>query len=93
MLKLIQFFNKLFVFLSTLFISVRLVCLSNLVSVSSVGVSEPLDVVEDEPGEGDDHQHDEGDGDEHHRRPADVLLQVPRADGDRHGDSHVALQK
>lgn len=64
-----------------------------LVPVSCVGVSEPLDVVEDEPGEGDDHQHDEGDGHKHHRRPADVLLQVPRPDGDRHVDRHVALQQ
>lgn len=64
-----------------------------LVPVPCVGVSEPLDVVEDEPGERDDHQHDEGDGHEHHRRPADVLLQVPRPDGDRHGDRHVALQQ
>lgn len=64
-----------------------------LVPVPGVGVSEPLDVVEDEPGERDDHQHDEGDGHEHHRRPADVLLQVPRPDGDRHGDRHVALQQ
>lgn len=64
-----------------------------LVAVAGVGISEPLDVVEDEPGERDDHQHDEGDGHEHHRRPAHVLLQVPRADGDRHGDRHVALQQ
>lgn len=37
-----------------------------LVPVSSVGISKPLDVVEDKPGERDDHQHNEGDGHEHH---------------------------
>lgn len=42
------------------------VALQHLVAVSCVGVAEPLDVVEDQPGERDDHQDDEGDGDEHH---------------------------
>ena len=64
-----------------------------LVAVASVGVSEPLDVVEDEPGEGDDHQHDERDGHEHHRRPAHVLLQVTRSYGDVHGYRDVPLQQ
>lgn len=64
-----------------------------LVAVARVGVAEPLDVVEDEPGEGDDHEDDEGDGDEHHRRPAHVLLQVAGSDGDVQGDHDVLLQQ
>ena len=64
-----------------------------LVAVSSVGIAEPLDVVEDQPGEGDDHEHDEGDGDEHHRGAAHVLLKVPRSYGDVHVDWNVSLQQ
>ena len=37
-----------------------------LVPVAGVDVAEPLDVVEDEPGQGDGHEDDEGDGDKHH---------------------------
>ena len=37
-----------------------------------MGVSEALNVVEDEPGERDDHQDDERDGDKHDRCLADV---------------------
>lgn len=66
---------------------------SYLVAVPRVSVAEPLDVVEDEPGEGDDHEDDEGDGDKHHRRPAHVLLQVAGSDGDVHGDPDVTLQQ
>lgn len=65
----------------------------HLVAVLRVGEAEPLDVVEDQPGERDDHQDDEGDGDEHHRGAADVLLQVPCADGDVHGHRYVLLQQ
>lgn len=39
---------------------------SYLVAVPCVGVAKPLDVVEDEPGQGDDHENDEGDGDKHY---------------------------
>ena len=67
--------------------------ISYLVAVTCVSVAEPLDVVEDEPGQGDDHQDDEGDGDEHHRRAAHVLLEVPGADANRHGYRNVALQQ
>lgn len=66
---------------------------SNLIAVSRVGISEPLDVVEDEPGQRDDHQHDEGDGHKDHRGPAHVLLQVSGPDGDGHGDRHVTFQQ
>lgn len=66
---------------------------SYLVAVARVGVAEPLDVVEDEPGEGDDHEDDEGDGDEHHRRSAHILLQVASANGDVQGDHDVPLQQ
>jgi len=37
-----------------------------------VYVSEALDVVEDEPREGDQHKKDKGDGDKEHRGPVDV---------------------
>lgn len=66
---------------------------SYLVAVACAGVAEPLDVVEDEPGEGDDHEYDEGDGDEHDRCPAYVLLQVARSDGDVEGDHDMPLQQ
>lgn len=69
------------------------VALEHLVAVSSVSVAKPLDVVEDQPRERDDHQDDEGDGDEHHRGAAHVLLQVPRADADVHGHRYVLLQQ
>lgn len=69
------------------------VCAAHLVAVAGVGVAEPLDVVEDEPGQGDDHEDDEGDGDKHHGRPAHVLLQVAGTDGDVHGDPDVSLQQ
>ena len=36
-----------------------------------MSVAEALDVVEDEPSEGDDHEDDEGDGHEEHRRLVD----------------------
>lgn len=39
---------------------------SYLVAVPRIGVAKPLDVVEDEPGEGDDHENNEGDGDKHY---------------------------
>ena len=45
-----------------------------LPSLLGVEQAEPLDVVEEEPGQGDHHQDDEGDGDKHHR-PAAVRLQ------------------
>ena len=38
-------------------------------SILGVHVAEPLDVVEEQPGQRDDHQEDEGDGDEEHRGP------------------------
>ena len=62
-----------------------------LIAVASVGVSEPLYIVEDEPCQGDDHQDDEGDGDKHHRRSAHILLKVPRSYGDVHGHRDVAF--
>lgn len=65
----------------------------HLVAVACVGVAEALDVVEDQPGQGDDHQHDEGDGDEHHGGAADGFLQVACADGDVHGHGYVLLQQ
>lgn len=66
---------------------------SYLVAVARVGVAEPLDVVEDKPGKGDDHEDDEGDGDEHDRRPAHVLLQIAGSDRDVQGDRDVPLQQ
>ncbi len=65
----------------------------HLVAVACVGVAEALDVVEDQPGQRDDHQHDEGDGDEHHGGAADGFLQVTCADGDVHGHGYVLLQQ
>ena len=38
-----------------------------------VGVAEPLDVVEDEPCKGDNHEDNEGDGNEEHGSLADVV--------------------
>lgn len=64
-----------------------------LVAVTSVGIAEPLDVVEHQPGKGDDHEYDEGDGDEHHRGAAHVLLEVPCSYGDVHVDCDVPLQQ
>lgn len=64
-----------------------------LISVSSVSISESLNVVEDKPGKRNDHQHDEGDGHKHHRRPADILLQVTCANGNNHGYCHIVLQE
>lgn len=66
---------------------------SYLVAVPRISIAEPLDVVEDEPGQRDDHQHDKGDGHEDDRRPAHVLLQVPGPDGDGHVHRHIALQQ
>ena len=50
--------------------------------VLGVNVSETLNVVENEPGQRDEHEHDEGDGDEEDRRllldVKRVVLDVPR---------------
>lgn len=64
-----------------------------LISVSSVSISESLNVVEDKPGKRNDHQHDEGDGHKHHGCPADILLQVTCPNGNNHGYGHIALQE
>ena len=64
-----------------------------LVAVARVDVAEPLDVVEDEPGQGDCHEDDEGDGDKHHGRSAHILLQVPRPHCDVHHDYDFLLQQ
>ena len=55
-------------------------------------VSEALYVVEDEPGQGDDHEDDEGDGDEQHGGLVDgvVVLGVPAVVG-AHCDVHHDL--
>lgn len=37
----------------------------------------PLDIVEDQPGKGNDHEDDEGDGHKHDRGSGHVFLQVP----------------
>lgn len=66
---------------------------SYLVAVPCVSVAEPLDIVEDEPGEGDDHKNDEGDGDKHYRRSAHILLQVAGSYGDVQRDHDVPLQQ
>lgn len=64
-----------------------------LIPVSSICISESLNVVEDKPGKRNDHQHDEGDGHKHHRRPADILLEVTSPDGNNHGYCHIVLQE
>lgn len=64
-----------------------------LISVSSISISESLNVVEDKPGKRNDHQDDEGDGHKHHRSPADILLQVPCPNGNNHGYCHIVLQQ
>ncbi len=69
------------------------VAVQHLVAVACVGVSEALDVVEDEPGQRDDHEDDEGDGDEDHGGAADVFLEVACSDGDVHGHGYVLLQQ
>lgn len=66
---------------------------AHLISVSGICVAESLDVIEDKPRQWDDHQHNEGDGDEHHRGPADVLLQVACPNGYVHHHSNVPLQE
>ena len=66
---------------------------SYLVTISCISVAEPLDVVEDEPGEGDDHEDDEGDGDKHYRCSAHVLLQVACSYSDVQHDHNVLLQQ
>lgn len=79
MFKFVFFFNKTFA--------------PHLVPVPGVCVSKPLDVVEDQPREGDDHQDDEGDGDEHDRSAAHVFLQVAGSDGDVHRHGDVSFQQ
>lgn len=64
-----------------------------LISVSSISISESLNVVEDKPGKRNDHQDDEGDGHKHHRSPADILLQVTCPNGNNHGYCHIVLQE
>lgn len=64
-----------------------------LVAISCVSVAEPLDVVEDKPGEGDDHEDDEGDGHKHHGRSAHVLLQVAGSYSDLQHDHDVLLEQ
>ncbi len=64
-----------------------------LVAVPGVGVSEALDVVEDEPGQRDDHEDDEGDGDEDHGGAADVFLEVACSDGDVHVNVDIPLHQ
>lgn len=66
---------------------------THLVSVSSIRISEPLNVVEDQPCQGDDHQHNEGDGDKYHRGSANVLLQVSGSNCYMHHHSNISLQQ
>lgn len=66
---------------------------SYLVAISCISVAKPLDVVEDEPGKGDDHEHDEGYWDKHHRCPAHVLLQIACSYSDVQCDHNVLLQQ
>lgn len=66
---------------------------SYLVAVSCISVAEPLDIVEDKPGEGDDHENDEGDGDKHYRRSAHILLQVSGSYGDVDDHLDVSFQQ
>ena len=53
-------------------------------------VPEPLDVVEDQPGQGDQHEDHEGDGDKEDRRP---LLHVVDAGAVQAGDVEVVVQQ
>ena len=64
-------------------------------AVLGVRVAEPLDVVEDEPGEGDDHEDDEGDRDEEDGRLVDgrVGRGVRVADGDAHQDARPVVRE
>lgn len=66
---------------------------THLVPVPGICVSKPLDVVKDQPREGNDHQDDEGDRDKYDRSAAHVFLQVPRPDGDGHHHGDVPLQQ
>lgn len=65
----------------------------HLVSVSGICISESLDIIEDQPCQGDDHQHDEGDGDKHHWGTADVFLQVACSNCYIHHHSNIPLQQ
>lgn len=66
---------------------------SALVPIPGICISKPLDVIKDEPCEGNDHQDNEGDGDKHNRRAAHIFLQVPGSDGDVHGHGDVSFQQ
>jgi hypothetical protein len=64
-------------------------------SLLGVSVSEALDVVEDEPGERDAHEHDERHRHEQHRRAVQVLGRAGllRAQRDVHADHHPAVHQ
>lgn len=66
---------------------------THLVPIPGICISKPLDIIKDQPCEGDDHQDNEGDGDEHNGGAAHVFLQVPGPNGDGHGHSDVPLQQ
>lgn len=66
---------------------------SALVPVPGICIAKPLDIIKDQPCEGNDHQDNEGDGDKHNRRAAHIFLQVPGSDGDVHGYRDVSLQQ
>lgn len=62
-------------------------------AVSGISIAESLDVVEDKPGEGDDHENDEGDGYKHYRCSAHILLQVAGSYSDVQHDHDVLVQQ
>lgn len=66
---------------------------SYLVAISGISIAESLDVVEDKPGEGDDHENDEGDGDKHYWRSAHILLQVAGSYSDLQRDCDLLFQQ
>ena len=66
---------------------------THLVPVPGICISKPLDIIEDQPGKGHDHEDDEGDGYKHNRGTAHVFLQVPGPNGDVHCHSDVSLQQ
>lgn len=66
---------------------------THLVPVPGICIAKPLDVVEDQPRQGDGHEDDEGDGHKHNGRAAHVFLQVPGTDADVHGHGDVPFQQ
>ena len=67
-----------------------LTCQLPLPLVLGVDVAEPLHVVEDQPGQGDQHEDHEGDGDEEDRG---ALLHVVDAGAVEAGDVEVVVQQ